>query len=292
MSKSSIGQVVAEQIYDEIKAKMENTSIKKTVKPYLAVVHVGDDQASEVYIKFKKRACEKLGFGFKCFKYPSTIKTEKLVKHIMNINIDPTITGCIVQLPLPDHIDTYKILDCVDPQKDVDCFHTQNTGKLYLGLKHAQFIPATAYGIYYLLKSQNIKTKGKCIVIIGKSNIVGKPLQILLSDEETLAGTTIFCDKYTENVKRYTQMADILVVAAGKHHLIKDPDFIKDGCVVIDVGIHRVKVKVDGKFKFRLQGDVDYEALKDKCLLITPVPGGVGPLTVASLMHNVAKPFF
>lgn len=281
-----LGQKCADVLYGEIKDRLDTG---KRV-PKLAVVQVGDDPASSIYIKYKRAACEKLGFGFQLFKFDEKVSTIGLLSVINDINQDDEITGCIVQLPLPEHIDKYRILNCVDPNKDVDCFNFENIGKLYLGTQHAKFIPATAYGIYKFIKINQIETKGKLCVIIGKSSIVGRPLQLLLSDEEDCAATTVLCDKWTNNLFQITKMADILIVCAGKHHLINSSKQIKKGCVVIDVGIHRLSGAPDGKTK--IQGDVDYEAVKDSCSFITPVPGGVGPMTVAGLMWNLSKGSF
>ena len=274
-------------IYDEINEKLVNIT-DKTKKPHLAVVQVGNDPASTIYIKFKRRACRKLVFGFQLFKYNNDITTDELIKELNQINEDKTITGCIVQLPLPNHINKFIILNTVDPKKDVDCFNSLNVAKLYLGANQAYYIPATPLGIYKYIKFSGIDTKGKCCVILGKSTIVGRPLQLLLSDEEDMACTTILCDKYTINPSQYIKLADILIVAANKHHLINNPNDLKDNVIIIDVGIHRIFR--DG-IKY-VEGDVDYNAVKHKCKLITPVPGGVGPMTVASLMFNLAKPFF
>lgn len=278
----SIGSEFAKIIYDEIRNKINSNQ-----KPTLTVVQVGDDQASSVYIKHKRLACEKLDFGFEHHVFDKNITTSKLINKIDTLNKNINVTGIIVQLPLPQHIDKYLILNSVDVKKDVDCLHEINIGKLCLGYDHALFIPATAYGIYRLIKHYHIETKGKCCVIVGKSEIVGKPTQLLMSNEMGASSTTIHCDKNTINISQYIKMADILIVATGKHHLINNPDDIKEGCVVIDVGIHRVNVNG----KNMLQGDVDYHKIKDKCSLITPVPGGIGPITVACLMYNVAKPF-
>jgi len=271
-----IGAIVAESIYSDI------NDMKKTFRrvPTLAIVQVGNDPASNVYIKYKKRACDKLQFDFNLFHYDSSISTEELVGNINSINNDSSVTGCIVQLPLPDHIDKFRILNAVCDEKDVDCFNINNISKLYFGAKSAKYIPATVLGIYKFIQYNNIDTKGKLCVIMGKSNIVGKPLQLLLSDEFDMALTTVLCDKYTENVKDLTSKADILIVATGVHHLVNTSDWIKDGATVIDVGIHKIGKKVEG--------DVNYNELEDKAGIITPVPGGVGPLTVASLMYNLA----
>lgn len=269
---TKMGTALANIMYDEIRERIKNRP-----RPTLAIIQVGSDEASNIYIKYKKKACDKLDFGFIQHKFNDSISTDELIFELKKINNDSTVTGIIVQLPLPPHIDTYLILNNVDPYKDVDCFHTHNIGKLYLG--RPVYIPATVMGIYRLLKHHKVETQGKLCVIIGKSNIVGKPLQLLLSDENDMACTTVLCDKYTNNLTDLTRKADILIVAAGVHHLIKSKDDIKEGATVIDVGIHRVDKKI--------QGDVNYDALKDKAGLITPVPGGVGPLTVASLMWNL-----
>jgi len=274
-----IGNIIANKIYDDIR----QLPIKRL--PHLAIVQVGDDPASTIYIKYKRRACDKLGYKFTLFKYDDTISTDKLAQEIDKINKNSEITGCIIQLPLPLHINKFKILNVVDPRKDVDGFHIENVGRLALGIHDTTFVPATVLGIYKFIKYHNLKTKGKCCVIIGKSRIVGRPLQMLLSDEFDCAYTTILCDKYTENLDQITKMADILIVAAGVHHLINNPKYIKQDAVVIDVGIHRVKINN----KFKVQGDVDYNKIKEKCKLITPVPGGVGPITVAALMLNLSE---
>lgn len=278
----TIGSEFAEVLYSEIKDRLYSWA-----KPYLAVVQVGADPASTVYIKFKRRACEKLGFGFEHYNLDGNTTTEQLIKQIDVLNKSEVVTGVIVQLPLPEHIDTDIILNTVDPSKDVDCFHRDNVGRLYLGKDHIRFAPATAYGVYRFLKHHGVETQGKCCVVVGKSNIVGKPMQLLMAEEDDCACTTISCDKHTEDLSKYIRMADIIIVAAGKHHLINNPDDIKEGTVIVDVGINRVEV--DGKKV--LQGDVDYDRVKHKCSLITPVPGGVGPITVATLMYNLARPY-
>lgn len=272
-----IGTRISKDIYNDI----ENIRDTFRIIPKLAIVQVGDDPASNVYIKYKKRACEKLKFDFKLFKFNSDITTEDLLGYINSINDNDSITGCIVQLPLPDHINKFKILNAIHEDKDVDCFNMNNISRLYFGKSYSKYIPATVLGIYKFIKYSDIDTKGKLCVIIGKSNIVGKPLQLLLSDESDMALTTVSCDKYTKNVKKLTKQADILIVAAGVHHLINDADWIKENSIIIDVGIHRINGKIEG--------DVNYNLLQDKASIITPVPGGVGPLTVASLLYNLAQ---
>ena len=287
LPKKTICHDVADHIYKSMEEKL--LCVNKNELPSLAIVQVGNDEASNIYIKYKKKACEKYGFKFFHYKFDKTITTEILVIEINKINNNPEITGCIVQLPLPEHINKFTILNTVDPKKDVDCFHIENIGKLYLGIKDTKFIPATVFGIYQFIKYFKIDTKGKICVIIGKSNIVGKPLQLLLSDEFDLACTTILCDKYTDKLDELTKMADILIVAAGKHHLINNSKNIKKDCVIIDVGIHRIEKIINGNKKTFIQGDVDYENVKHMCSLITPVPGGIGPITVASLMYNLVN---
>ncbi len=280
-----IGNIVADKIYNNIQEMISGYDSRPQIK--LAVVQVGDDSASNIYIKYKRKACIKLGFGFSLFKLDDKSTTDEVLETIKEINDSEEISGCIIQLPLPIQINKHDVLNAVDPRKDVDCFHIENISRLYFGYDSARFVPATVYGIYALMRHFNVDTKGKTCVIIGKSNIVGKPLQMLLSDEMDMACTTIHCDKYTENLRELTKIADIIIVAAGVHHLIDSPDMIKKGATIIDVGIHRIKVGD----KFSVQGDVNYDAVKDKCSLITPVPGGVGPVTVAALMFNLVKAY-
>lgn len=278
---STIGKICSNEIYDFIEKRLLTNA-----KPHLVVVQVGNDPASTIYIKHKRAACQKLNFDFSHKHFAIDTQTQTLVAELTKLNHDPAITAIIVQLPLPKHISQLDVLDAVATEKDVDCFNTTNVGVLTIG--RPTFIPATPLGIVYFLKKHHIPTTGKRCVIIGKSSIVGRPLQSLLSDERTFGATTIMCDKYTHNLTELTRMADILIVAAGKHHLINSPDDVKQGAVVIDVGIHRI-ISANGKKS--IQGDVNYNAVRDKCSFVTPVPGGVGPLTVACLMYNVAKPF-
>ncbi len=274
---------VAQALYDELR---QTYAPEERARMTLAVVQVGNDAPSTLYVKFKRRACERLGMRFRHVHYKddtTRLSTLALCQAIEALNVDVTINGIIVQLPLPLHMNKYAILDAVSPKKDVDCFHIKNIARLYFGYEQARFVPATVYGIYRYLKHYNVETRGKLCVIVGKSNIVGKPLQLLLSDEEDMACTTVLCDKYTTNLQVLTAQADIVIVAAGKHHLLADASWLKEGAVVIDVGIHHTPQGV--------QGDVNYAAVKDKVSRITPVPGGVGPMTVASLVSNTAKAY-
>lgn len=281
-----LGSEVAESIYSEIRSRL-----KEDVKPFLVVIQVGDDPASGVYIKYKRLACEKLGFGFELRKFHTEISTEELHHEIMKINDDEKVTGCIVQLPLPAQIDQMKILNSIKPEKDVDCFSYENIGKMYYQIDIMGHVPATAWGIMRMIQHYKIETKGKVCVILGKSVIVGRPLSLMLGDETGPACTVVSCDRYTDPEVRasLTKIADIVIVATGVHHLIKNPDELKQGCVVIDVGIHPVGQK-DGKRV--VEGDVDFDKVKKMCSWITPVPGGVGPTTVATLMWNLARPYF
>lgn len=286
-SPITLGNQVANHIYDEIASILKRYPEVPQIK--LAVVQIGDDEASTIYIRNKRLACEKLGFGFELCKFKYDVAEVEVMEMLKRLNDDRTITGYIVQLPIPPHLNKFNILNGIDPVKDVDCLHTENIARLYFGYKSARYIPATAFGVFSFIKFFGIETRGKTCVIIGKSNIVGKPLQLVMADEANggLGCTTIFCDKFTKDLASFTKQADILIVSAGKHHLINKPDMVKDGVIIIDVGIHRVKLGD----KFRIQGDVDYDAVKDKCKIITPVPGGIGITTVSSLMFNLVKAY-
>lgn len=286
-STITLGKQVADHIYDDISMKLKRYAQLPKIK--LAVVQIGDDEASTIYIKNKRLACEKLGFEFELYKFSSDVKNDDVIQTLKGLNMNKSITGYIIQLPIPNHLNKFEILNAIDPIKDVDCLHTENIAKLYFGYKSARYIPATAFGVFSFIKYFNIETRGKTCVIIGKSNIVGKPLQLIMSDEgdNGLGCTTIFCDKYTKDLSSFTKQADILIVSAGKHHLINSPDMLKDGVIIIDVGIHRIKMEN----KYKIQGDVDYDAVKDKCKIITPVPGGIGITTVSSLMFNLVRAY-
>lgn len=280
------GKLVAEDIYREIQERIKKDL---SIKPFLVVVQVGNDPASSVYIKYKRLACARNGFDFRLDQFEANTTTDELVKVVDNLNNDILVTGIIVQLPLPDHINQMTVLNSIKPKKDVDCFSYENIGRMYYGKEVTGHLPATAWGILRMLQFYKIETKGKLCVILGKSPIVGRPLSLLLNDEFGAGCTVVSCDKNTENRKQLTQMADILVVATGVHHLIKNPTEIKQNCVIIDVGIHSIGTSTDKRI---VEGDVDHDMVKNKCEWITPVPGGVGPTTVATLMYNLAKPFF
>jgi len=251
-----------------------------------ACILVGNDPASKTYVNNKKKKCIKLGIQFILLEFPDNVSNEILINKIDEINEDDNINGCIIQLPLPDHINTEVILNRLDGAKDVDCFTNENVGKLINN--KSKFYPATPYGITLLLDNYNIATKGKNITIIGKSRIVGIPLALLLSNENTYAGTVTLCDKNTINLKDHIENANILIVCAGVHRLIDKKYKVKESSTLIDVGIHRIpdSTKKNG---YRLEGDIDFNFFKDKCSYITPVPGGVGPMTVYSLLLNITK---
>jgi len=264
---------------DEIKKDLTDEVKKlkaKGITPGLAVVLVGDDPASHTYVKMKESSCEKTGIYSIVHKMPSDISQEKIIETIKMMNENPNIDGILVQLPLPKHIDTDLILQTIDPKKDVDGFHPFNVGKLSLGLDG--FVPCTPLGVMKMLKKYDINPKGKDVCVVGASNIVGKPMHNLLLNE---FATVDICHIFTKDLASHTKRADIVIVGVGKPNLITD-DMIKDGAIVIDIGINRLD---DG----RLVGDVDFENVSKKCSFITPVPGGVGPMTIAMLLSNTVK---
>lgn len=249
---------------------------KNFIYPTLAVILVGDDPASTSYVKMKSKACERVGMNTLTFAMPSETREERLLEKIAKLNEDEKIDGILVQLPLPKHINTSKILEAICPQKDVDGFHALNVGRATLGFEC--FIPATPLGVMHLLSEYGINLRGKDCVVVGASNIVGKPLATLLLN----AGATVsVCHIDTKDVSLYTKMADIVFVGVGKPNLIT-ADMIKEGAIVVDIGINRLE---NGK----LVGDVDFENVAPKCSFITPVPGGVGPMTIATLLQNTLQ---
>lgn len=274
------GKLVAEKIYEDLKL---NLSQYKGVRlPQLVAVLVGEDPASKTYVQAKLKACEKVGFLSKNIHLPEQTSEKDLLNVIKTLNEDPAIDGFIVQLPLPKQIDNERVMMAIDPSKDVDGFHPVNIGKMTLYMDGIK--PATPSGIIELIKYYNIETMGKHCVVIGRSNIVGTPISLLLSQNANPGNCTVtICHTKTQNLAEQTQKADILIAAAGRSKLITT-NMIKPGAVVIDVGIHRIFDEKTGKYK--LAGDVDFDSVKEKCAAITPVPGGVGPLTIASLLKN------
>lgn len=266
------GKKISKEIKDELKEKV--TKLKAEGKKVsLAVIQVGEDPASSVYVNNKKKACEYIGIESLSFHLPETITEDELLDKIKELNEDEKVNGILVQLPLPKHIDEDKVIQTIAPEKDVDGFHPQSVGALSIGQKG--FVSCTPAGVIQLLKRSGIEIAGKECVVIGRSNIVGKPMALLLLREN---GTVTIAHSKTANLKEVAKRADILVVAVGKPKMI-DSSYIKEGAVVIDVGIHR-------NAENKLCGDVDYDDVIDHVSAITPVPGGVGPMTIAMLMNN------
>ena len=266
------GKSLSEELIDSVKEK----ALK--LAPTLAVIMVGEDPASLAYIRNKKKACEKAGIKYIQYDYDPTITQEELLKKIKKINEDPRINGLIVQLPLPDHIYVPEVIRAVDPKKDVDGFHAYNIGKMFLSPEFEDLPPATPLGIVKLLDHYDIPIRGQEVVVVGHSNIVGKPISMMMLNRNATVTT---CHIYTKDLSAHTKRADILIVAVGKEKLIT-ADMVKKGTVVVDVGINRRK---DGT----LCGDVDFEPVSKKASYITPVPGGVGPMTVAALILNTVR---
>ena len=270
------GKSLADSIQEQITTDVQKLKDDKNIVPGLAVILVGDDPASQAYVKMKAKACEKVGFYSITHNMPETISQEEIIETIKMINNNPRIDGILVQLPLPPHIDTNTILEVIDPKKDVDGFHPYNVGRLVTNLD--SFVPCTPLGVMKMLEKYDIDPKGKDVCIVGASNIVGKPMaNLLLNADATVTITHI----HTKDLKSHTQKADILIVGVGKPNLITE-DMVKDDAVIIDIGINRLD---DGS----LVGDVDFEPTKDKCSFITPVPGGAGPMTIAMLLSNTLK---
>lgn len=272
MAKIIDGKAISLAVKDEIKAKTAELA-SKGITATLAVILVGEDPASQVYVKNKKKACDYCGIRSLSYELPADTSEEKLLELIDELNKRDDVNGILVQLPLPKGMDEDKVLDAISPDKDVDGFHPVNVGKLSIGKKG--FVSCTPAGVIQLLKRSDIEISGKECVVVGRSNIVGKPMSMLLLKEN---GTVTVCHSRTKDLKEVTKRADILVVAIGKPKFI-DASYVKDGAVVIDVGIHRME---DGK----LCGDVDYASVEPVASAITPVPGGVGPMTIAMLMYN------
>lgn len=280
------GKKVAADIKCEIARQVNDIIENGGRRPHLAAVLVGNDGGSETYVSSKAKACEECGFNSTIIRRDSTISEDELLELINTLNADPEIDGFIVQLPLPQHIDEQRITEAILPSKDVDGFHPVNVGRQSIGLPC--FHSATPAGIVELLKRYNIPTRGKKCVIIGRSNIVGKPLASMMM-QKGLDATVTVCNSATENLKEITLGADILVAALGKPHFVT-ADMVKDGATVIDVGTTRVPDPTR-KSGFRLCGDVDFDNVSPKCRFITPVPGGVGPMTIVSLMLNTLQAY-
>ncbi|MEA2087592.1 MAG: bifunctional 5,10-methylenetetrahydrofolate dehydrogenase/5,10-methenyltetrahydrofolate cyclohydrolase [Candidatus Caldatribacteriota bacterium] len=279
MTKIIDGRKIAKEINESLKAKVEEFINKYKITPKLAVVIVGEDPASLFYVKMISRSCEKVSIDFEKHTLSEKTSEKELLKLIENLNEDKKVSGIIVQVPLPKHMNQERIQEAVDPSKDVDCFNPINMGRL--ALSKPEFLPCTPYAVYELMKRENIIAEGKYTVIVGRSNIVGRPMALILLQKERYANATLtICHSRTNDLSHYTRQADILIAAVGKPEIIKR-DMVKEGAVIIDVGTN----EVEGK----LVGDVAYEEVLDKASVITPVPGGVGPITNVMLMQNTLK---
>jgi methylenetetrahydrofolate dehydrogenase (NADP+)/methenyltetrahydrofolate cyclohydrolase len=280
------GKDASQAIKDSLKLEMAQMAVQGKAVPHLVAVLVGNNGASETYVASKVKACQEVGFKSTLVRLEDDISSLKLLDMIMDLNRDPDVHGILVQLPLPKHISEEEVINTIDPNKDVDGFHPNNIGKMILG--HPTFIPATPYGIMLLLEHYKIETKGKHAVVIGRSNIVGRPMSILLSENRAQGNCTVtICHSHTKNIKEICQSADIIVAALGRPNFVT-ADMVKEGAVIIDVGITRVPDS-SKKSGYRIAGDVDFENVAPKCSFITPVPGGVGPMTIAALMKNTFK---
>lgn len=274
------GKAIAATIREEIRIDVERMRAERGRVPGLNLLLVGEDPASQVYVRNKGKACEEVGFRSLIDRRPSDISEEEVLDIVRNWNADPDVDGILVQLPLPKHIDEHKVIETIDPDKDVDGFHPVSAGRLMIGLPG--FVSCTPAGILELLERSDVETSGKHVVVVGRSNIVGKPIAMLLAQKRTGNATVTLCHTGTQDLASYTKQADILIAAVGVAHLVK-ADMVKPGVVIVDVGMNRIE-RPDGTS--RLTGDVDFEAVEPIAGAITPVPGGVGPMTIAMLLKN------
>lgn len=270
------GKILSAKIKEEVKVEVTKIVKEKNITPGLAVILVGNDAASATYVASKAKACKDAGIYSVVHEMPESITQEELLETINMMNNNPKLDGILVQLPLPKHIDTTTVLEAINPLKDVDGFHPYNVGRMVSNLD--SFLPATPFGVMRMFEEHNIELSGKDVVVIGSSDIVGKPMASLLINKKA---TVTVCNSRTKDLKAHTSKADIVIIAVGVPYLLKE-DMVKDGAVVIDVGINRLE---SGK----LVGDADFEGLKNKCSFLTPVPGGVGPMTIAMLLKNTIK---
>lgn len=270
------GKILSAKIKEEVKVEVTKIVKEKNITPGLAVILVGNDAASATYVASKAKACKDAGIYSVVHEMPESITQEELLETINMMNNNPKLDGILVQLPLPKHIDTTTVLEAINPLKDVDGFHPYNVGRMVSNLD--SFLSATPFGVMRMFEEHNIELSGKDVVVIGSSDIVGKPMASLLINKKA---TVTVCNSRTKDLKAHTSKADIVIIAVGVPYLLKE-DMVKDGAVVIDVGINRLE---SGK----LVGDADFEGLKNKCSHLTPVPGGVGPMTIAMLLKNTIK---
>ena len=277
------GKKTSDEIKREIRVSVDSLVVNKERPPHLAAILVGDDGASLTYIGSKIRSCDQVGFKSSLFRYSLDISEIDLIKKIKDLNLDSEIDGFIVQLPLPKHIDEQKVLLSIDPSKDVDGFHPTNFGKMTLGLR--SFVPATPYGIMKLIEKYDIQTEGKNCLVVGRSNIVGRPMSILMSLRGRYGNSTVtLAHSKSKNLTELTLKADIIIMALGIPEFLKS-DMIKKDSTIIDVGITRVEDK-SKKRGYTIKGDVDFDSVSKKVKFLTPVPGGVGPMTIAMLLQN------
>ena len=276
------GKATATAIKEEIAAEVERIVARGGRRPHLAAVLVGHDGGSETYVRGKVKACGECGFRSTLVRYEDDVTEAELLGCVERLNADPEVDGFIVQLPLPPHIDEQKIIEAIDYRKDVDGFHPVNVGRMAIGLPC--FVSATPRGILELLRRYHVETSGKKCVVLGRSNIVGKPMAQLMMQKQYGDATVTVCHSHTRGLAEECRTADILIAAIGRPAFV-GPEMVKEGAVVIDVGTTRVP-DATKKSGFRLQGDVDFEAVAPRCSLITPVPGGVGPMTICMLMLN------
>lgn len=280
------GKKAAKAIISELKIEVAELNVDGKKIPHLAAILVGNNGASETYVAAKVKACEEVGFKSTMIRLEADISEMKLLEVVENLNKDPDVDGILVQLPLPKHISDEKVINAIDPDKDVDGFHPINAGNMLQG--NPTFVPATPHGIMLLLAHYKIDTKGKHAVVVGRSNIVGRPMSILLSSNSNPGNCTVTtCHSHTKNIKEFCLQADIIIAALGKPEFIT-ADMVKEGAIIIDVGITRTE-DATKKSGFKLKGDVHFETVAPKCSWITPVPGGVGPMTIAALMKNTYK---
>ncbi len=282
------GKKVAAEIKSELKKQIDELLLAGKNTPGLTAVLVGENPASEIYVSSKSKACAEIGMRTKTEKLPSTINEEELISLIKELNDNTSVNGILVQLPLPKHINENKVIESISPNKDVDGFHPINMGNLVIGKDG--FAPCTPAGIQELLMRYKIETKGKHLVVLGRSNIVGKPIANLMLQKKADANSIVtICHSAAKDLSYYTKMADILIAAIGQANFVKG-EMVKDGVVVIDVGINRIEDKTKAK-GYRVVGDVDFESVAKKASFITPVPGGVGPMTIAMLLKNTFKAY-
>lgn len=277
------GKLVSKSVREGLAASVENHIRGGGKTPHLAAILVGDNGASQTYVASKVKACEEVGFRSTLLKLPGDIPEEQLLTRIAGLNEDPDVDGILVQLPLPPHISEHTVIEAIRVDKDVDGFHPESIGRMTLGLP--TFLPATPYGILLLLEHYQIETKGRHAVVIGRSHIVGRPMSILLSRNSYPGNCTVtLCHSHTHQLPGICQQADIVIAALGKPGFLR-ADMVKEGAVVVDVGITRVP-DANKKAGFAIRGDVDFDSVAPRCSYITPVPGGVGPMTIAALLQN------